>query len=64
MAELARVRIGPALMALTRTDAYILVGVVVVDMGITNGMDIEIKAQPDIGFARDPVNLTLPFHNP
>ena len=36
---------------------------VLVEMGITNGMGIEIQSHPDIGFAGDPVNFTLPFHN-
>ena len=79
---------------LAQSDAHILVGVMVVDMRVTNGMDIEInqsvaadlvkhvikkrhtgahlataaaieiQTHPDIGFAGDPVNLTLPFHNP
>ena len=79
---------------LAQSDAHILVGVMVVDMCVTNGMDIEInqsvaadlvkhvikkrhtgahlataaaveiQTHPDIGFAGDPVDLTLPFHNP
>ena len=79
---------------LAQSDPHILVGVMVVDVRVSNGMDIEInqpvtadlvkhviqkrhtgahlatadaveiQAHPDIGFAGDPVNLTLPFHNP
>ena len=79
---------------LAQSDAHILVGVMVVDMRVTNRMDIEInqavaadlvkhviqkrhtgahlataaaveiQTNPDIGLAGDPVNLTLPFHNP
>ena len=79
---------------LAQGDAHILIGVMVIDVRVTNGMDleinqsvaadlmkhviqkrhtgahlataaaVEIQTHPDIGFAGDPVNLTLPFHNP